>query len=80
MTTHYTYQIRSYAAPLGDGEYEIISTHDTMVAADRDFAKRYGGRTGTLNHGIVVVDGNRVYSLYDAPAAAIAEYYRPNPV
>ncbi len=74
---NYSYQIRSYAAPLSDGEYEIISTHNSLVAADRQFRRRYGGRTGAINHGIVVIEGDHAYSLEEAPADAFAEYASP---
>jgi hypothetical protein len=74
MTT-YRYQIRSYAAPLGANEYEIISTHDRATDADKEFCRLYGGTTGALDHSIVVIDdAGRVYSLEEAPAAAIAQF------
>ncbi len=71
----YRYQIRSYAAPLGDDEYEIISTHENAREADNKFRRLYGGTTGVLNHNIVVLDAaGRVYSLYEAPQDAIAAF------
>ncbi len=71
----YRYQIRSYAAPLGSLEYEIVSTYESAPEADNEFSRLYGGTTRGLNHGIVVIDDvGRTYSLDEAPEDAVAAF------
>lgn len=62
----YPYAIIYTGAPYGDNEQgHIVSRHTTLPLARSIFTRRYGGRTGSLNHQIVRLDASGKWDRSD---------------